>query len=136
MKRVALLLNPRRGFPILLIAMVLAMSSSVQAEATRFTIIDARNGLTPEVLEAYAQAMGANTSSPVIQSRVKIITSARHGFAAGAVEIPDHVRAVDLDLEVLVRPGGANTAPVDVNHLSLARRSPQRITQKTQIKGN
>ena len=136
MKRVEHSLTQWGRLSVLLTAMALAMPVSVQAESTRFTIIDARNGLTPEVLDAYAKAMGANTSAPVVQNRIKLITSARHGFEAGAVEIPEHVRAIDLDLEVLVRPGGANAAPLEVNHLSLARRSPQRIIQKTNIKGH
>lgn len=114
---------------------MLGMPVVAKAESARFTLIDARNGLTPEVREAYANALGANSEAPVVVSRVKVIMSPRHGAAFDAVDIPEHVRHVDATIDVLTQGGGPLTAPIDVNHLRFARRAPQRISQKTNIRG-
>ena len=125
--------------PVWLISIAVAMSSMpvvANAQSARFTIIDARNGLTPDVREAYANALCANANAPLVVSRVKVIVSPRHGAAFEAVDIPDQVRHVDATVDVLMQGGGPVSAPIDVNHLRFARQTHHRISQKTTIKGH
>ncbi|MEP1142290.1 MAG: hypothetical protein ABJH52_01115 [Henriciella sp.] len=123
------------GTSILIIAALVAPSDS-QAESARFTIIDARDGLTPDVLEAYSEAMGANAKTPLVKSRIKVLTTARHGFDVGAIELPEHVRHADLDVTLMVQQGASAPAAIDANHLSVTRRAPTKIKQTTRIQGH
>lgn len=128
--------HPHRLARLVPIALVtLALPDVGLAQSARFTLIDARDGLTPEVQEAYAQAMGANADTPMVKTRIKIIASARHGADFNAVDVPEHVRSVDLDVDLILQGGDALSAPVNLNHVRLARRTPNRITQRTTIKG-
>ena len=114
----------------------LVLTQPSYAQSARFTVIDARNGLTPEVQAAYAEAMGAMAETPHIKSRIKILANPRHGADFEAVDVPDHVRHVDLDVDLILQGGHPVIKPIDLNHLRLARRSPQRISQKTTIRGH
>lgn len=128
--------HPHRLARLVPIALViLALPQVGFAQSARFTLIDARDGLTPDVQEAYAQAMGANAETPMVRSRVKIIASARHGADFDAIDLPEHVRSLDLDVDLILQGGETLSAPVDLNHVRLARRAPNRVTQRTTIKG-
>lgn len=120
----------------ILIVITLLMPSQVQAQSARFTIIDARDGMTPEVVEAYANAMGKNAETALVHSRIKVLTSSRHGFDAGAVQLPGHVRQADIDMTVMVQQEAGPTASIDANHIKAARHLPQRIKQSTHIQGH
>ena len=135
MKRAGLKRRDRILWLVPTAIVTVALVNLADAQSARFTLIDARNGLTPEVREAYANALGANSEAPFVVSRVKVIMSLRHGAAFDAVDIPEHVRHVDATIDVLTQSGGPLTAPIDVNHLRFARRAPQRISQKTNIRG-
>ena len=128
--------HPHRLARLVPIALVtIALPHVGFAQSARFTLIDARDGLTPEVQEAYAHAMGANAETPMVKSRVKIIASARHGADFSAVDLPESVRSADLEVDLILQGGETLSAPVDLNHVRLARRAPSRITQRTTIKG-
>ena len=114
---------------------VLVMPPIGHAQSARFTIIDARNGLTPEVKEAYAEAMGEAAKAPLVKNRIKIIADPRQGADFDPVDIPDHVRHVDVDIDLVMRGGGPVSAPIDLNHLRFERRVPNRVSQKTTIEG-
>lgn len=123
------------GTSFLIIAALVAPFES-QAESARFTIIDAREGLTPEVLAAYSEAMGANANAAMVKSRIRVLTTARHGFDVGAIELPEHVRRADLDVTIMVQQGGNVPAAIDANHISVTRRAPSLIKQTTRIQGH
>lgn len=123
------------GSCFLVAATIMAPNES-QAQSARFTVIDARDGLTPEVLEAYAEAMGANSKTPIVKSRIKILATARHGFDAGAIDLPDQVRHADLDVTVMVQQGASSGAAIDANHVKIKRRAPSKIKQTTRIQGH
>ncbi|GAB5454048.1 MAG: hypothetical protein Hens2KO_02770 [Henriciella sp.] len=120
----------------ILIVVTLLMPSQVEAQSARFTIIDARDGMTPEVVEAYAKAMGANAETALVRSRIKVLTSSRHGFDAASVQLPDHVREADIDVTVLVQQEAGPTGSIDANHIHATRNLPQRIKQTTHIQGH
>ena len=120
----------------IIIVITLLMPSQMQAQSARFTIIDARDGMTPEVVEAYANAMGANAEAALVRSRIKVLTSSRHGFEAGAVELPEHVRQADIDVTVMVQQEMGPARAIDANHIHVARTLPQRIKQTTHIQGH
>ena len=120
----------------IIIVITLLMPSQMQAKSARFTIIDARDGMTPEVVEAYASAMGANAEAALVRSRIKVLTSSRHGFEAGAVELPEHVRQADIDVTVMVQQETGPARAIDANHIHAARTLPQRIKQTTHIQGH
>ncbi len=105
------------------------------AQSARFTLIDARDGLTPEVKAAYAEAMGASAGTPFIKRRVKLIVSPRHGANFDPVDLPDHVRNAELDVDLILQARGPLSKPINLNHLRLARRTPHRIAQNTLIQG-
>ncbi|NQY14089.1 MAG: hypothetical protein HRT81_09555 [Henriciella sp.] len=105
------------------------------SQSARFTLIDARNGLTPDVKAAYAEAMGATAQNPYIHSRIKVIASPKHGANFDPVEIPDQVRVVDVEVDLILFGGQPSAQPIDLNHLRVARHAPHRITQKTTIRG-
>ena len=113
---------------------VLTLADSM-AQTARFTIIDARDGLTPEVVDSYAAALGANSKTPFVKNRVKIVTSAKHGFDVGAIELPNHIRSLDTEVSILIRQGAALEAPITANEVTTSRRIPQRIRQTTHIQG-
>lgn len=112
-----------------------ALVNLADAQSARFTLIDARDGLTPEVQAAYAEAMGAQAQNPHVRSRIKIIADPRIGAAFEAVPLPEHVRNVDLSIDLILKGSHPVEAPVEVNHLHLARRAPLSITQSTSIRG-
>ena len=112
-----------------------ALVSLANAQSARFTLIDAREGLTPEVQAAYAEAMGAQAESPHVRSRIKIIADPRIGAAFDAIPLPEQVRHVDLSIDLILKGRHPVEAPVDVNHLQLSRRAPLRVTQSTSIRG-
>lgn len=116
-------------------ALALLVSGHVQAESARFTIIDARDGVTPEIEAAYAAAMGQDARSVSVTRHIKVLTSARHGFEMNAISLPAHVRQVDLNVSILVRPTGQSSAPIAANHILVARRAPRRVKQTTLIRG-
>lgn len=120
---------------VLLAAVILLMAAGSHAQSSRFTIIDARDGMTKEVAAAYAEAMGANANAPIVKSRIKVIADPRHGFDADAVSLPEHVRQVDVDITLMSRPGGPASAPISLNELIHSKRAPQRIAQSTTIRG-
>ncbi|MEL6859871.1 MAG: hypothetical protein AAFO74_15900 [Pseudomonadota bacterium] len=136
MKRADVPTLTRPVWLISIAVVMVSMSAVANAQSARFTLIDARNGLTPDVREAYANALGANADAPLLVSRVKVIVSPRHGAAFEAVNIPSQVRHVDATVDVLMQGGGPNSAPIDVNHLRFARQTPHHISQKTNIKGH
>ena len=105
------------------------------AQSARFTLIDARNGLTPEVKQAYAEAIGTDASSAMVKNRIKIIASPRHGADFDAIDLPAHVRHVDLDISLILQAGPPSSQPFNLNHLRLARHAPNRVSQKTTIQG-
>ena len=105
------------------------------AQSARFTIIDARNGLTDEVRAAYAEAMGAHSESPMVKSRIKVLVNPSSGAVFEAIDLPEHVRNVELDIDLIVPGGRPLTQDVALNHLSVARRLPARIAQHTIIQG-
>ncbi|MEL7033615.1 MAG: hypothetical protein AAGL97_07070 [Pseudomonadota bacterium] len=105
------------------------------AQSARFTLIDARNGLTPEVKQAYADAVGANATAPMVKNRVKIIANPRHGANFDPIDLPAHVRHVDLDISLFLQGSMPASKPINLNHLRLARRAPNRVSQKTTIQG-
>lgn len=113
----------------------LALPGSGYAQSARFTLIDARDGLTPEVKQAYADALGANADAPIVKTRIKIIADPRHGANFDAVDLPANVRHVDVDISLIMQGGAPVTAPINLNHLRLARRSPNRVTQMTTLQG-
>ena len=136
MKRAKQILSYLGFGTCVMIVITLLMPSQVQAESARFTIIDARDGMPLEVVEAYANAMGANAETALVRSRIKVLTSSRHGFDAGAVERPDHVRQADIDVTVMVQQESGPTGSIDANHIHAARNLPQRIKQSTHIQGH
>lgn len=115
--------------------MATALVGLANAQSARFTLIDARDGLTPEVQAAYAEAMGAQAENPHIKSRIKIIADPRRGADFDAIPLPDHVRHVDLSIDLILQGGHPVEAPIGVNHLLLARRAPLSVTQSTSIRG-
>ena len=120
----------------ILIVITLLMPSHMQAQSARFTIIDARDGMTPEVVEAYANAMGADAETALVRSRIKVLTTSRHGFDTGAVELPDHVRQADIDVTLMVQQESGPAGSIDANHIHAVRNLPQRIKQSTHIQGH
>lgn len=105
------------------------------ADSARFTLIDARDGLTPEVIAAYTDALGGNATTPMIRRRVKVLASGQRGFAPPVVALPKQARFVDVDITLLAQTNSVRSAPVAINRLSLARRMPHRIRQTSQIIG-
>ena len=98
MKRADSSVRQRVLGPCLLVIVATMSIADSFAQTARFTIIDARDGLTSDVMDAYAEALGSKTSSPIVRSRVKVIASAKHGFDAGAVDVPDQVRNIETDV--------------------------------------
>ena len=135
MKRADLIMLGRALCIVPLLGLGLAGLSPAHAQSARFTLIDARNGLTPEVKAAYAEAMGADAKTPFVKRRVKLIVSPRHGANFDPVDLPDHVRNAELDVDLILQARGPLSQPVNLNHLRLARRMPNRIAQSTQIQG-
>ncbi|MEL6693707.1 MAG: hypothetical protein AAFQ12_11850, partial [Pseudomonadota bacterium] len=93
----------------ILIVITLLMPYQVQAQSARFTIIDARDGMTPEVVEAYANAMGKNAETALVRSRIKVLTSSRHGFdvvgvnrCGGACFLLDDYSHIDIGLANMI----------------------------------
>jgi len=105
------------------------------AQSARFTLIDARNGLTPEVKQAYAEAVGANAEAPTVKNRIKVIASPRHGANFDAVDLPAHIRHVDLDISLILQGHMPTSEPINLNHLRLSRHAPSRVSQNTTIQG-
>jgi len=105
------------------------------AQSARFTLIDARNGLTPEVKQAYAEAVGANADAPIVKNRIKIIASPRHGANFDAIDLPDHIRHVDLDISLILQGHMPTSEPINLKHLRLSRHAPNRVSQNTTIQG-
>ena len=136
MKRARYTLSYLGMVSCIIIVITLLMPSQMQAQSARFTIIDARDGMTPEVVEAYVNAMGANAETALVRSRIKVLTSSRHGFEAGAIELPGHVRQADIDVTVMVQQESGPAGSIDVNHVRAARNLPPRIKQSTQIQGH
>lgn len=123
------------GLCLMAVVSALTIADSF-AQSARFTIVDARDGLTPEVVDSYAEALGSKTNTPIVKNRVKVIASGKHGFDAGAVDVPEHVRSVETDVTVLIRQGGALQAPISANELTISKRPPQRIRQVSNIQGH
>ena len=118
-------------------AVICAMTlSDSMAQTARFTIIDARDGMTAEVVDAYAEAMDTNADTPIVNRHIKIIASTQHGFNADAIVLPEHVRDVETKVSVHLRQGSTVQAPIRVNELTVSRRAPQRIQQTTDIRGH
>lgn len=135
MKRADLIVLSRALCSIPLLVLGLDTMVSAQAQSARFILIDAREGLTPEVKAAYAEAMGAQATSPYVKRRVKLIASPRHGADFDPIDLPDHVRNVDLSVDLVLQAGGPIKGPVNLNHVRVARRTPHRIAQHTTIQG-
>lgn len=136
MKRADSSVRQRVMGPCLLVFVATMSIADSFAQTARFTIIDARDGLTPDVMDAYAEALGSKTSSPIVKSRVKVIASAKHGFDAGAVDVPDQVRNIETDVTILVRGGADLHAPLSANELTVHRRPPHRIKQTSNVQGH
>lgn len=105
------------------------------AQSARFTLIDARNGLTPEVKQSYADAVGANATAPIVKNRIKIVANSQHGANFDPIDLPAHVRHVDLDISLFLQGSMPASKPINLNHLRLTRRAPNRVSQKTTIQG-
>ena len=135
MKRADLIILGRALCIVPLLVLGAEGPSPTHAQSARFTLIDARNGLTPEVKAAYAEAMGANAKTPFVKRRIKLIVSPRHGANFDPVDLPDHVRNAELDIDLILQARGPLSKPVNLNHLQLARRTRHRIAQSTLIQG-
>ena len=135
MKRAGIPTPIRTSWLILLALATLILPGLGHAQSARFTLIDARNGLTPEVKQAYADAVGANATAPMVKNRVKIIANPRHGANFDPIDLPAHVRHVDLDISLILQSSMPASEPINLNHLRLARRAPNRVSQKTTIQG-
>lgn len=114
---------------------VLLHCSSGHAQTARFTIIDARNGFTADVQAAYEEAVGAQATSASIVRHIKLYTTTQHGFAAQTVDIPDHVKNLNISIDAVIRHGSSGIEPFLFNRVSVARHAPKRITQVTKIRG-
>ena len=118
-----------------LILLSMFAPTPAQAEGSRFTIIDARDGLTPEVLDAYADAVKGNTNSPLTKSRIILHVSGQHGFDAPAIEFEHRKQSVDVDIDVRIAGGQTLRAPLHVNRMIFDRnKAPTQIRQSTQIR--
>lgn len=135
MRRADLIIFGRALCFVPLLVLGVAGMNPAHAQSARFTLIDARDGLTPEVKAAYAEAMGASAWTPFIKRRVKLIVSPRHGANFDPVDLPDHVRNAELDVDLILQARGPLSKPINLNHLRLARRTPHRIAQSTLIQG-
>lgn len=135
MKRAGLKRRDRILWLVPTAIVTVALVNLADAQSARFTLIDARDGLTPEVQAAYAEAMGAQAQNPHVRSRIKIIADPRIGAAFEAVPLPEYVRNVDLSIDLILKGSHPVEAPVEVNHLHLARHAPLSITQSTSIRG-
>ncbi len=120
---------------LMLLSAIMAFAADGHAESARFIVIDAREGLTPDVLEAYTNAVGGNAKAALVEKRIRILASNRYGFDVGQIAIPDHVRQLDLDITVMLQKGQRLHTPVKVNEITVSRRSPARIAQSTKILG-
>lgn len=118
------------------LCLTLASPALAQESSARFIVIDARNGLTPKVLEAYTIAIGGNTKAPNVDKRVRIIASNRLGFNPDPVAISSQVRNLDVDVTMMLRGGQPVRSPISVNRHSVSRRAPARINQSTKIVGH
>ncbi len=91
--------------PVWLISIAVAMSSMpvvANAQSARFTIIDARNGLIPDVREAYANALGAKA---VIEDDIQVENMRKFGELIGmAFQIKDDL--FDYSEEAIGKPTG------------------------------
>ena len=135
MKRADLITLGRALCSIPLLVLSLDTIVSAHAQSARFILIDARDGLTPDVKTAYAEAMGAQATSPYVKRRVKLIASPRHGADFDPIDLPEHVRNLDLNVDLILQAGGPVKGPVSLNHVRVARRAPHRIAQRTTIQG-
>lgn len=135
MRRADLIMLGRALCIVPAVVLGVAGPSPAHAQSARFTLIDARDGLTPEVKAAYAEAMGASAETPFVKRRVKLIVSPRHGANFDPVDLPDHVRNAELDVDLILQARGPLSKPINLNHLHLARRTPHRIAQSTLIQG-
>ena len=121
---------------VLLLPSIAPPAAAEKMGAARFIIIDDREGLTPEVLEAYTAAVGGTSETPVVNKRVRILATHRHGFNADPVALPNHVRSVNVDVTVNLRGAPTLRAPISVNRLTVSRRLPSQIKQATNVIGH
>lgn len=135
MKRAGLPTPIRTFWMVPLALATLILPGFGHAQSARFTLIDARNGITPEVKQAYADAVGANATAPMVKNRIKIIANPRQGANFDPIDLPAHVRHVDLDISLILQGNMPTSKPINLNHLRLARRAPNRVSQKTTIQG-
>ena len=106
-----------------------------QAEGSRFTIIDARAGLTQDVLDAYAKAVQGSKDSPLTKSRIILHVSGQYGFDAPTIEFENRKHLVDVDIDVRIAGGQRLRAPLHANRISFDRKkAPTTIRQSTQIR--
>lgn len=118
----------------LIIGLLLCFVSSPAFAKGRSIVIDARKGMTRALYEDYKRAVLGEGRSRSVRHQIILHISARHGFDAGFLEVPRHIRRLNTRVVIYVHHGNIIAAPLSINLLTLDRRQIFNINQRLIIR--
>jgi hypothetical protein len=103
------------------------------ASRDRSITIDARRGVSTEVVDRYRQAALGSSRAPYHRVRIRPLIAAGRGFPAEVLRLPRSRRFHDVTVVLVVTRGNTITREITVNAFEIDDRRARLIRQATQF---
>ena len=114
-------------------ALALAQAEPAFATGDRSITIDARRGLSEDVLDRYRLAATGPSRTPYHRVRIRVLISTGRGFPAEALRLPRSRRFQDVTVVLVVTRGTTITREITVNAFEIDDRRARQIRQLTEF---
>lgn len=114
-------------------ALAIAQAEPALASNDRSVTIDARRGVSKDVLDRYRRAAIGSSRARYHRVRIRILVTAGKGFPAEALRLPHSRRFQDISVVLIVTRGNTVTREITVNAFEIDDRRARQIRQITEF---